>query len=157
MSKNLIELTPNKSVIKIVLFTYGRKKDGTIGAFCVCEGKITDRSWLSIVSTAPIKRQNVNYHGRELTLYGQFTTWHDINGIVYLPSCSLISSTKYDEITRILDWCNKNKDVTKDLFNKYGLDFVAPKDFQDLNNSERYSDYALLVDELIQNSEPIYE
>lgn len=71
-------------------------------------------------------------------------------------STYFFKNPKYDEVTRILDWCNKNKDVTKDLFNKYGLDFVAPKDFQDLNNSERYSDYALLVDELIQNSEPIW-
>ena len=125
--------------MRIMTGAYGRKNNGHLGFFYIHDGKISDITFGnfpyfgSSVETYPIK-----FRGESLHVTGS------INGDTFIPDMNI-------GIKQIIRWCYFHRNVSKDLFEKFGVPFILPH--FTIIWSHNYEKYVSLVNLFLEMSE----
>lgn len=64
-----------------------------------------------------------------------------------------IFSPEYSSSVELLKWCTDNSDITKELFDKYSLEYIDKNINWDYSTHKLDPKYGFLLDELLRTSE----
>lgn len=139
-------------ITKVFILDFGCRNDGTWGPFSVYKG-ISDHNInfgnLGTGTDSPACHEII-FRGYKLKIVGRITIIYGIDGFVFVPENSAT-------VPVILNWCNDNRNIVNDLFEKHGLNFVSPHTGLEFTYNKNYERYVILVDEFLRECEFVDE
>lgn len=130
--------------MKTFIFDFGRRSDGTIGFFQVYDGVSSHNVNAANmgVGTDPPTIHEIIFRGNKLKIVGRITTVCEMECFVFMPETTVTAPI-------LLEWCNNNRDIVYDLFEKHGLDFITPEVGLEFVNHEKYEKYIILINDIL--------
>lgn len=134
--------------MKVFILDFGCRHDVTYGPFSVYKGTSDHNINFGNMGTGTDSPacHEIIFRGYKLKIVGRITIIYGIDRFVFVPENSVT-------VPVILNWCNENKNIVNDLFEKHGLDFVSPRIGLDFTYNENYEKYVILIEEILRESE----
>lgn len=134
--------------MKVFILDFGCRHDGTYGPFSVYKGSSCHNINFGNMGTGTDSPacHEIIFRGYKLKIVGRITIIYGIDGFVFVPENSVTLSV-------ILNWCNDNRNIVNDLFEKHGLDFIPPRIGLNFTYNENYEKYVILIEEILRESE----